>query len=257
MRKAAVFTVVNNEKIFLPIWLKYYSKYFDKEDIYILNHQTDSDNAMNISREFNVIPVKNPFYDYFWHTELTKSFYQFLLKSYEYVLYADVDEIIFPNPGSSKLNLRDYINFTTASVVGSIGYELVHDKVHEPAIDLTKEILCQRKWLQTSKIYSKTLLANQALDWEVGFHKIKNENNLSIRNDLILLHLHRMDFNLAWEKCQFTLQRNWDPECINQGAGYQNRINNISDFEKWFYTDFHDGSAYSPIQIPESFIGKV
>jgi hypothetical protein len=255
MRKAAVFTVVNNERVFLPIWLKYYSKYFNKEDIFVLNHQSNELDAFNISKGINVIPVKNSFYDYLWHTEVTKSFQTFLLKSYDYVLYTDVDEIIFPNPELSKLSLRDYINFTNHSIIGSQGYELVHDRKSEPALNLDAEILRQRKWLQISKIYSKTLLSNQPLDWMTGFHDINNNNKIIIK-DLILIHLHRMDFDLAWEKCQYTLNRNWNPECINQGAGYQNRISNISDFEKWFYTDFHDGSVFNPMLIPESFFGK-
>jgi hypothetical protein len=42
-KKCAVFTIVQNENIFLPIWLKYYSKYFDPKDIYILNHDSNEE----------------------------------------------------------------------------------------------------------------------------------------------------------------------------------------------------------------------
>ena len=259
MRKSAIFTIAQNEPVFLPLWTDYYSRYFDDSDIYILDHLSNDPKTIQTASKYNHIRVYNNYsFDHSWLKNTVESFQQFLLKSYNYVLFSETDEIIFPNPDHSKLNLRDYINFTTQSIVSAQGYELVHDRVHEPKINLQNPILSQRKWIQPSKTYSKTLLANCPLKWTPGFHEIHNDiNQNNIVKDLILLHLHRMDFDLAWEKCEFTTQRNWNPECIKQGAGYQNRISNLSDFEKWFYGDFHDGSLYNPIQIPESFIGKV
>ena len=37
----AVLTMVYNESVFLPIWLRYYSRFFAPEDIYVLDHQSD------------------------------------------------------------------------------------------------------------------------------------------------------------------------------------------------------------------------
>lgn len=40
-KKCAVYTIVKNEDYFLPKWIKHFNKYFDKSDIYILDHQSD------------------------------------------------------------------------------------------------------------------------------------------------------------------------------------------------------------------------
>ena len=37
-RPAAVFTIVREEAVFLPIWLRYYTAHFAPEDIYVLHH---------------------------------------------------------------------------------------------------------------------------------------------------------------------------------------------------------------------------
>jgi hypothetical protein len=37
-RAAAVFTIVREEAVFLPIWLRYYAAHFPPEDIYVLHH---------------------------------------------------------------------------------------------------------------------------------------------------------------------------------------------------------------------------
>ena len=43
MRNAAAFTMVNNETHFLPIWIKHYSKYFEPQDLYVINHNPDEE----------------------------------------------------------------------------------------------------------------------------------------------------------------------------------------------------------------------
>jgi hypothetical protein len=126
------------------------------------------------------------------------------------------------------------------------------------SLNLDEAILPQRKWLQPSNIYSKTLLANQHLDWIPGTHDFnKTENQPNPEKDLILIHLHRMDFDLAWSKCLYTASINCSQEHLDKKAGYQNRYTDIEDFTKWFYEDFHDGNPYNPIPIPKNFLGII
>jgi hypothetical protein len=39
-RCRAVVTMAHNEAVFLPIWWKYYARFFAPEDIYIIDHDT-------------------------------------------------------------------------------------------------------------------------------------------------------------------------------------------------------------------------
>lgn len=258
-RRSAIFTIIKNEPIFLPIWEKYYTRHFESCDIYILDNESSDLTTLQIAKKYNHLIIYNGCVDYFWLTSTAKDFQKYLLQSYEYVLYTDCDEIIFTNPDKTRLGLRDYIKFTKESIIGSQGFELVHNKINEPKLDLNLGILNQRGYIHESSIYSKLLLSNTPLNWAPGFHTIENSSEISntIKKDLILLHLHRMDFDFAWEKCQFLSRQNWNVECVEKGAGYQNRISDIKEYEEWFYNDFHDGRPFNPVQIPSSWIGVI
>ena len=39
-KRRAVLTIVQNEAVFLPIWLRYYSRFFAPDDIYVLDHES-------------------------------------------------------------------------------------------------------------------------------------------------------------------------------------------------------------------------
>ena len=52
MKDCAVFTIVKNEKLFLPIWIKHYKKFFDNYDIYILDHESNDDSTKNLGIYF-------------------------------------------------------------------------------------------------------------------------------------------------------------------------------------------------------------
>src|SRR5436190_17272313 len=39
-RRRAALTMVQNEAVFLPIWLRYYSRFFGPDDLYVLDHDT-------------------------------------------------------------------------------------------------------------------------------------------------------------------------------------------------------------------------
>ena len=94
MRKSAIFTMVKNEKVFLPIWESYYKKHFSSDDIFILDHNSTEEICLEIAKKYNYIPIKNPYYDDLWRTEVIKAFQKFLLEIYDFVLFTDADEIL-------------------------------------------------------------------------------------------------------------------------------------------------------------------
>ena len=86
MDNIAIFTMSKDEKVFFPIWYKYYSKYFKKNNIYVLDNNTIDDSLKNgytsltfpskrisISQlnksKFIKIPVKNKFVYDVWYVD--------------------------------------------------------------------------------------------------------------------------------------------------------------------------------------------
>ncbi len=233
-KKCCVFTFARNEKVFLPIWLRYYSKYFSGDDIYVIDHET-SDGSIDVcqaSYPFNVIREQPETWDEIWRTDTAQKMQARLLEAYDFVLFTDVDEIIIPNPRKYR-DLRDYIEKFSGDYVACTGYGLFHARNEEPPLDLERPILSQRRYWYPDCYYNKPLLSRKPLQWAPGFHTASN-TGIRMDRDLWLLHLHKMDFDLCWEKHQWAAQSTWSEAAIKANYGWQYRITRIKKFERFF-----------------------
>lgn len=206
----AVFTIVRNEELFLPIWLKYYSQFFDPEDIYILNHDT-TDNSIEKAKEkfkFNEIKVHwEAIFSPVWLRDTVQEQQHKLLQKYQYVLFAEIDEIVAPDPAKYK-NLKEYIEKCDKDYIRCKGYNVIHNQVAEnKPLNLEQKILRQRTGWCPYISFNKTLLARVPLKWAYGFHCLEGEQieDLKDKEELYLIHLKRMDWDLfldRWEKTE-------------------------------------------------------
>jgi Glycosyl transferase family 2 len=249
----AVLTIVKNEPIFLPIFLRYYGQFFAADDSHVLDHGT-TDGSTDIGG-FTREPVDHPFVDHSWMRDTVQARQHELLESYEYVLFCDVDEIIAPNPTKYD-GLGDYIDRMTADYVNCRGVEVLHQKDTEPPIDLDRPVLDQRGWWFRNYIYSKPLLSRVPLHWVPGFHH-RDDGTSNQDLDLLLIHLHRMDYELCWARHHFRNALEWNDSDIYLRSGYQNRIVADTEFEHWFYNDTANVIPLVPRKIPRHWRGVV
>jgi hypothetical protein len=128
-----------------------------------------------------------------------------------------------------------------------IGYELIHVPHKEKPFNTFKTVLSQRRFWYYSHWYNKTLLSTQPLNWEIGFHEVRNLE-LNVDNDLMLIHLHKLDFDLCWEKSFERSRLKWPHEDIINNSGWQNRITDIDKFR-----DYYEGwpEGFKIEEIPE------
>ena len=69
----AVFSICKNEKFYLPKFINHYSKFIDKEDIYILDHMSEDGSTKNL--DVNVLPVNHDIaFDHFWLKTTVQNF---------------------------------------------------------------------------------------------------------------------------------------------------------------------------------------
>lgn len=213
--------MVYNESDFLPVWMDYYHKSFNYEDMYIFDNCT-SDGSITYqynnqekatsmrngeilyeripehNLKCNVIriwPGKQDFkvFDTSWIQTTLRYLYNILLNEYEYVIYTDADDFLMPNPEKYK-NLKDYVQMVknnNQDCARATGYEIIQLE-NEPDLEWNKPILHQRKnWMQYG-MWSKTFITNQLLRWIDGFHFVI-DNSDAPDPDLILCHLKRID----------------------------------------------------------------
>ena len=103
-RPGAVVTIVQDEPVFLPIWLRYYSRFYGQDDLYVLDH--GSTDGSTDGPGFVRVPLSHPTHDVAWMRDMMQRQQHELLESYRTVICVDVDEIVAPDP--TQGTLADY-----------------------------------------------------------------------------------------------------------------------------------------------------
>jgi hypothetical protein len=235
-RTRCVFTIVQNEARYLPIWLSYYSRHFDATDIFLLDHNTTDGSTTGLGDRCHVVPVhRDTSFDHYWLKDTVESFQSFLLRSYETVLFVEADEFVVANP-SRYDGLGDYIRRMPGPMARCLGFEVVHYP-EEPALQFDQPLLAQRGYWHGSRAYSKTLISRIPLTWVAGFHDTLFPLSPSPDPDLILAHLHRVDFEYCRARHEAAVRRKWSEADVARGHGRQSRIFEPEQFRRWFYED--------------------
>lgn len=235
-KKCAIFAMVQNEPVFLPLWLTYYGRFFDGDDMFIFDHRTSDDSVDKAAEQFHFrrFRLDYPFsFDHQWFQFVAENVQHKLLADYEYVIFTDIDEILMVNPKKYK-GLGDYIHRVSDDFVQCVGYELIHMKKKEHPIKLDKPVLSQRKYWYRNKMYDKTLLSRKPLHWKIGFHGIDQPIPRK-DEDFYLIHLHKLDFDMSHEKTFKRSQLPWNEVDLKNNWGWQNRITDDEKFYDFFY----------------------
>lgn len=249
----AVVTIVHNEPVFLPLWLRYYSRCFRAEDIYVLDNE--STDGSTDGSGFVRIPVAHDRVDHTWMVRTVEGLQCELLERYDAVLVTDVDEIVIPVPELGTLG--DYLDRFDEEWVNCLGYELIHLRDREPPLRLERPILDQRGHWFYNDGYNKAALATVPLTWKVGFHG-RADQHVNLDPDLRLLHLHRMDYELCRGRHRTRRGRRWADEDAARGWAAHNRIVEDAAFDRWFYEDAgFPGVQVSPRSIPLTWRGRI
>lgn len=258
--KSCVFTIVQDEPVFLPIWVQHYAKFFDPPDIHVINHESQPNNyqkLLKLTREhgFRHVDVFNKVsFDHEWLCKVVADYQHFLLNSYDCVLFAESDELIVPKDG----DLRKYIQNVDGSIACT-GWEVVH-RDSEPAWFPGENILgTQRTHWVRNQMWDKPLLSTKELWWTTGFHETRKKigdnfvkKDVERDDSLLLVHLHRVDFDYCLAKAKFNAQKNWSKEAVEKHQGTHNRIKTIHHMRSWF---FRDCTEWVP--IPKEFHGLI
>ncbi|SDC34040.1 RICIN domain-containing protein [Actinokineospora iranica] len=242
----ALVTLFRDEPDFFPIWLRYYSRFFAPEDIYVLEHQPAPDRAPD--DRFVHIPIHHDEFSSDWHRDIVQRHQHDLIDRYDVVLSTDVDEIVAPDP--RFCDLGQYIDQFDQDFVNCTGYEVLHLNDRESAFDPDQRVLAQRSTWFANPLYSKPLLARVPMTWLGGFHE-RPDHATNHDPNLYLIHLHRMDYGICHRRHLLRTTHQTAQDDIDNYRGYQNRIVEPEQFHHWFYQDRVNGDPIHPEPVPE------
>jgi hypothetical protein len=247
-RRSALLTLARDEAFFLPIFLRYYSRFFAPEDIFLLDHGT-TDGSTDVGG-FVRIPLEREEVDNVWMLETRKAYQRNLLDRYDVVLSVDVDEIVAPDPEWGDLG--EYLAGFREEWVNCLGYEILHLPAREPPLDLSRPILQQREYWFAADGYDKPALATAPTPWEVGLHG-RVDQEMRLDPDLRLIHLHRVDYELCHRRHRAWSRWAWSGRDMEGGWGAHNRIAEDAEFDEWYYRGscFEDGWGVFAERIPD------
>jgi len=204
----AVYGLFKNEYRFLPLWIKYYSGLFGMENLYILDHCSTDDSTKDLECNVEIVGEKVSFCsDHHWIYKTMLDKHVELLKEYKYVISVDADEFIFTTPKYE--NLKHYIETNNEKSVRRpgirrcTGYEIIQQP-DEQALKWNKPILIKQRnrWIRLNT-YDKESIVSKVTNWSMGRHFTHNKKHDPPDGNLILCHLHRVDYEHCKEKYLF------------------------------------------------------
>jgi hypothetical protein len=237
-RTLAVFTLVRDEAVFLPLWLRHYRKQVPASDIYVIDNDTRDGSTDGL--DVNVVRAPNGgVVDHDFHVETVTRMQRELLQRYQYVLFTDGDELVCVRPHRFR-SLADYVNSKQPLVTRVLCYEPIQLPGEAP-IDWNAPILAQRsRWIGNvvnGMTMNKPLLASVPVRWDHGFHDDLDRPDLRPDPDLLLVHLHRADYRYAQARHRRRRDYEWKEECLARGLGWHNRLCEGEAFDEWYYRD--------------------
>lgn len=223
----ALITIIQNGHYFFQLWYRYYTQFFDPNDIYVIDYCSSDGSLTDIS--CNQITKKNVFVSQIepgnqWLNDLKTE----LLRTYDTVFFSDYDELLFYPTGLDQL-LLDYPD---ARVFTTVGYDIVQDLRAEAQIDFSQPILEQRICWSRNKVYDKPLVTRTDCTWGFGHHFLLDETPTTRVPDLYLLHLKMVDFDLCYRLNMLNFEQNRP----RSGGGQHNFLIG-PEFENWWYSN--------------------
>jgi hypothetical protein len=262
LKKHAIFTIVQNEPFFFPLWYRYYSGHYHYRKIYVLYHPLPQEDTLpewirSFAMGMNLVRVRrDKSFDHAWLRDQVEKFAAFLLGSYDTVTFTEIDEFLAVDPTKNRnTNLTYWFDNwcrRRQPAARCTGYEVVHRFDEEPDLDLDGVLhggelaLKDRGWWYHSEIYSKTLTWRIPPQWDTGFHDAYGNSNdvipqrvkldLPKEPDLLLLHLHKVDYKMCVDRWKQTKSQDWnEADLKHPHAGYQNRYKDEAELRSWWY----------------------
>lgn len=226
----AIITMVYNEAVNLPIWVKHYRRIAPSAKLFVIDHSS-SDGSTAYLPGICRIPLPREHMDEIDRVSLLNSLQQGFLNYYRTVIYTDCDELLIPDPRLAR-TLEQYLLEENYEYAAPVGINITHIVDVEPPLDFSKPILRQRRFGHFRSVMCKPLIARVPLKWQPGFHSC--DRPLNIDPNLYLLHIKTIDHDTSLLRQQCLRDVTWSAFGIESGHGVHHRYDDDQFVREYF-----------------------
>ena len=188
----AVITMARDEADMLPRWVRHYGAQVGESSLLVFDdNSTDgsTDDLPCTVHRLPQLPGRRGYEDS--RMELMSGIAQGLLAAYEFVIFADVDELIIPDPDRYD-GLLDFLAARRdRSVLAPVALNVVHHPGVEGAIDPSQPVLGQRRFAKFVPLMCKPAVKSVPAAWCNASHGIMAP--FEVDPDLFMFHLKFYD----------------------------------------------------------------
>lgn len=226
----AVVTFVYNESVNLPIWVRYYGRFFGDRNLFVIDHSSSDGSTENLGL-VNKLWLDRKELDEHKRCVFISSFVKGLLEYFDTVIYTDCDEILVPDLRIYG-DLKEYLERNDFEYTAPVGLNLHHIVGLEPPLNLSFPVLSQRRFARFSAAMCKPLITRVPLIWATGFHA--SDRPIRIDPNLFLLHLKSMDYDIGLQRQKLTREMSWAASSISAGHGAHARYDDDRYVREFF-----------------------
>jgi hypothetical protein len=215
----AVTTMVYNEHVNLPLWIRHYKAHCPGATLFVIDHGSDDGSTHGLTG-VNLVALPRTSFDDQTRVEFVADFQHALLRFYDVVIYTDCDEMLVADP-RKHASLTSFLQATKSNVIAPIGLNIRHLPEIELPIDLRAAILGQRRYAGFASGMCKPSIARVPLLWVPGFHWC--DQIPDYRTDLYQFHLKWMDIDLSLERLRLTRAMAWSERALQHNWARRQR----------------------------------
>ncbi len=214
MKPFAVFTVVRNENVFLRVWCNYYCNLSSDVDVFVLDDSSTDGSVEDMRRRHPGVRVRpippGGRYDLGRLRKAVEAFQRHLLRSYEVVVYTDVDEFLLRLGADDLMSFLERFRSGPEITAQATGWHCVQQE-SDPPLELVEgqSVLKHHHSLWRVKAYDKTLVSKVPLSWTNGFHTLSDPAPPGCDPNLVLLHTWMVDRRLFVGKSRSYMKTGW------------------------------------------------
>jgi hypothetical protein len=188
----AVLTMTRDEGSMLRRWVDHYGSAVGRKNLLVLDDNSSDGSTARL--DCPVVPLPNlPGGAEFERTRMRilNGFARGLLACYDFVIFADVDEFLIPDP-SKHANLRQFLAARRdVPVIAPVALNVVHVVGKEGEFDPNRPVLDQRSYAKFVPGMCKPSIKQIDAQWAVGSHGINH--SFAVDRELFMLHLKFFD----------------------------------------------------------------